>query len=107
MKIYISLIVLFLFFTSCVSIKSYQLGRNYSDDLNDPDRIELERKLDGLKEILNNNCTESKLVYVVSGQHLTIKMKNRCSKKLDSIIYYTLCTKFSDKGCGLLVKEHL
>lgn len=105
-KVIILLIISFSF-CNCASIRSYELDRNYSDDINDPARVQLEQKLNGLKEILNNDCTESKLVYVVSGKHLTVKIKNRCKNKLDSIVYFTLCQEFSNERCGLLVKEHL
>ncbi|PIA79194.1 hypothetical protein BFR04_06650 [Gaetbulibacter sp. 4G1] len=92
--------------SSCVSIKTYQLDRYYSEDVADPGRVILQQKLDGLMEILDDDCSKSKLSYVVNGQYLTLKVKNRCESELDSIIYYTLCNKFSTKNCGEVIKKH-
>lgn len=100
------LIILTIFLSSCVSIKTYQLDRYYSEDINDPDRIILQYKIDGLMEILDKDCAKSKLSYVVNGEYLTLKVKNRCNTRIDSVVYYTLCSKFSPDNCGMVKKKH-
>lgn len=92
--------------SSCVTIKTYQLDRYYSEDVSDPDRVILQKKLDGLMEILDDDCSKSKFAYVVNGEYLTLKVKKRCNSELDSIIFYTLCNKFSPETCGEVKKKH-
>ena len=100
-----SILLLFVL-SGCSSIQTFKLDRNYSDDLKDRDRLILERKLAVVKELLYNECTESRHVFAISGEYLTIKLRSRCRKNLDSIFYYTLCDRYSPKDCGLLVKKH-
>jgi hypothetical protein len=84
------------------TMRTYELDRFYSEDHNDPDRRILDEKLNGLIGILHH-CLPQKPSYVVNGRYLTITIKKKCSRKLDTVIISTLCNEKLGRECKLKI----
>lgn len=99
-KIFVMLIFAF-YLSSCTVTKTYKLDRYYSEDRNDPDRKILDEKLVGLFNMIDNCVSCQQPCFVVNGDYLTFKVKKKCSKKIDTIIPYTLCNRKLGTECKL------